>query len=128
MCFNQRSRRFVKVGLPTIGPHTIYSSWPPMHLTLSCPSILSNSCYMWPISCVIMVTPSNEWGERIAIYKWIGWVWGADHTNQFRHHPSAYLVVTMWKVVGQHLFLNIIPNNLMPWTGEKALCDRGMRL
>ena len=34
---------------------------------------------------------------------------GADHTGQFRHHPSTSPAVIVRKVVGDHLFLNIIP-------------------
>jgi hypothetical protein len=35
----------------------------------------------------------------------------------------------MWKVMGQHLFLNIIPNNfMMARTGWKVWCDRDMSL
>ena len=54
--------------------------------------------------------------------------WGVDHTGQFRHHPLlASPVVIMWKVEGQHLFLNIIPNNFTAGTGRKVWCDQGMR-
>ena len=54
--------------------------------------------------------------------------WGVDHTGQFRQHPSASLVVIVWKVVCQHLFLNMIPNNFMARTGWKVWCDWGMNL
>ena len=43
---------------------------------------------------------------------------------RFLHHPSASPAVTMWKVVGQHLFLNIIPNDFIARTGWKVCCDR----
>ena len=36
-------------------------------------------------------------------------VWWTDHTGRFRHHPSASPAIIVRKVVGQHLFLNIIP-------------------
>jgi hypothetical protein len=36
---------------------------------------------------------------------------GANHTNHIWHHPSTYLTVIVWKMMGQHLFLNIIPDN-----------------
>ena len=35
----------------------------------------------------------------------------ADHTNHFWHHPVASPTVIVWKLVGQHLFGNIIPGN-----------------
>ena len=54
--------------------------------------------------------------------------WGAYHTGQFEHHPSASSAVIVWKVVGQHLFLNIVPNNYTARTGRKVWCDRGMSL
>ena len=56
------------------------------------------------------------------------WVWGADHTRQYRHHPSASLAGVVRKVVGHHLFLNIIPNTFTARTERKVWCDRGMRL
>ena len=55
---------------------------------------------------------------------WEAWV--VDHTGRFRHHPSASPVVIVWKVVGQHLFLNIIPSNFTAETGRKVWCDQGM--
>ena len=48
--------------------------------------------------------------------------WWFDHTNQFKHHPSSSSAVV---VVGQHLFLNIIPNNFTARTGWKVWCGRG---
>ena len=48
----------------------------------------------------------------------------ADHTGQFRHHPSASPAVIVRKVVGHHLFLNIIPNNFTARTERKVWCDR----
>ena len=53
--------------------------------------------------------------------------WGADHTEQFRHHPSASPAVIVRKVAGHHLFLNIIPSNFTARTERKVWCDRGMR-
>ena len=52
---------------------------------------------------------------------------GVDRTGQFRHHPLASPAVIVWKVVGQHLFLNIIPSNFTAGTGRKVWCDWGMR-
>ena len=54
--------------------------------------------------------------------------WEADHTSHFWHHPPTSPAVIMWKVVGQHLFLNIIPNNFTAGAGRKSWCDWGMRL
>ena len=51
---------------------------------------------------------------------------GVDHTDHFWHHPSASPAVIVWKMVGQHLFLNIIPNNFTGGTGPKVWCDRDM--
>ena len=42
-------------------------------------------------------------------------------TGHFWQHPA----VSVWKVVGQHLSLNIIPIKFMAWTGWKVWCDRG---
>ena len=56
--------------------------------------------------------------------KWL--VSRANHTNHFWHHLSASLSVIVWKVAGQHLFLNIIPNNFTTRTEWKGWCDRGM--
>ena len=53
--------------------------------------------------------------------------WGANPTGQFRHHPSASMVVLVRKMVGHQLFLNIIPNNFMATTEWKVWCDRVMR-
>ena len=53
--------------------------------------------------------------------------WGADHTGQFRHHPSASPVVIVKKMVDHHLFLNIIPSNFTARTEWKVWCDRGMK-
>ena len=56
-------------------------------------------------------------------------VWRADHTGHIWHHPSASLAVIMWKVVDQHVFMNIIPNNftfgtrteIFVWSGHECL-------
>ena len=52
--------------------------------------------------------------------------WGVDHTNHFRYHPLASSAVIMWKVVDQHLILNIIPNNFTAGTKRKVWCDQNM--
>ena len=80
----------------------------------------------WGILCPIAVVDANE---RV-LYKpqwYLRRVWGADHTGQYWHHPSASPAVIMWKVVGQHLFLNIVPNNFTARTEREVWCDRGMR-
>jgi hypothetical protein len=41
-------------------------------------------------------------------------------------HPSASLVVIVWKAVGRHLVLNIIPNKFMVGTRQEVWCDQGM--
>ena len=48
---------------------------------------------------------------------------GTDHTGHFRHHPLASLVVIVWKLVGQRLFLNIIPNNFLARTRRIVWCE-----
>ena len=53
---------------------------------------------------------------------------GVDHTGQLRHHPSTSSAVIVWKVVGQHLILNIIPNNFTVGTKQRVWCDQGMCL
>ena len=42
-------------------------------------------------------------------------------------HPWASLVVTVWRVVGRHLSLNVIPNNFMARARWKVWCDRNLR-
>ena len=67
---------------------------------------------------------------------WICFVYGgqAMHkvlgpiTGQFRHHPSASPAVKVRKMVGYHLFLNIIPSNFMARTERKVWCDRGINM
>jgi hypothetical protein len=41
-------------------------------------------------------------------------------------HPSSSLVEIVWKVMGQHLFLNLIPNNFTTRTGRKVWSDPSM--
>ena len=38
-----------------------------------------------------------------------GRVWGAHCINHSWHHPSTSIAIIVWKVVGQHVFLNVIP-------------------
>ena len=57
-----------------------------------------------------------DWGMR-------GW----SHRPVW-HHPLTSPVVTMWKVMGQHPFLNTVPNNFTTTgTKQKVWCDPGMR-
>ena len=51
---------------------------------------------------------------------------GRSH-RAVRHHPLTSPAVIVKKVVGHHLFMNIIPNNFMARTEQKVWCDRGMR-
>jgi hypothetical protein len=58
-----------------------------------------------------------------------GWMycsWGVEHTGEFRHHMSASPIVIEWKVVAQHLFLNIFLSNFTTGTGHKFWYDRSM--
>ena len=68
----------------------------------------------------------NEWGELSTSYIWTGW--GVHHINHFWHHPLASRDVIVWKVMGQHLILNIIHNNFTAKIEWKVWCDRGMSL
>ena len=52
--------------------------------------------------------------------------WGVDHSDRFKHHPSASPAIIVWKLVDQHLFLNLIPINFMAGTWQKVWCDRPM--
>ena len=50
---------------------------------------------------------------------------GADHPNHSSHHPSASPVVIVWKVVTQHPFIYIVPNNSHNWNRTKRLVRSG---
>ena len=53
--------------------------------------------------------------------------WRVNHTSQFRHHSSESSATTVWKVMGQHLFLNIFFSNFTARTGQWWIwCDRGV--
>ena len=68
---------------------------------------------------------NNKWGKPTTSYNWGSW--GADRTSHFWHHMSPSPVVIMWKVVGQHLILNIIPNNFtVGIRREVCCCEWGM--
>lgn len=51
-----------------------------------------------------------------------------NHTIHLWHHVSTNLTVILWKMVGQYLILNIVPNNFMVGTGWKVWCDQPMSL
>jgi hypothetical protein len=59
---------------------------------------------------------------------WCYGTWGVDHTNHFSHRPSTSSTVIVWKVVGWHLFLDIILINFTAETRHKVWCDRGMSI
>ena len=67
-------------------------------------------------------------GSRPIMSKNIHRRWGVDHTGQFKYHPLASPALIVWKMMGQHLFLNIIPNNFKVGTGQKLWCDQGMSM
>ena len=76
-----------------------------------------------------------EWGTSLHPHLHVGWKnayayadagWEADESGQFRHHLSASPAVIVRKIVGHHLFLNIIPSNFTARTELKVWCDRGM--
>jgi hypothetical protein len=65
------------------------------------------------------------WITRHLSVVYIG-AWRADHTGQFWHPPLRSLAVIMWKLVGQHLFLNIFPNKqFLGWNQTQTLVWRG---
>ena len=72
----------------------------------------------------------SKWGSQYLTYAYDFHEpgWGTDRTNQPWHHPSASPVAIVWTMVGQHLFLNVIPNNFTVDTRRKYWCDHGMSL
>ena len=76
--------------------------------------MFKNRC--WPTTFCTKAGDVDGW-----CYKWPVWL-----TPQLWYHPLASPNVIEWKVVGQHLFLNIIPNNLMVETGQFFWYDQGM--
>jgi len=52
--------------------------------------------------------------------------WGVDHNGHLWHHLSTSLAAIVWKVVGQHLFLNIFPRNFTARTKQRVWCHWGM--
>ena len=60
---------------------------------------------------VYVLWSNPYWSRRVAL-------WGAHQTGHFWQYLLASPVVIMRKVVGQHLFLNIIPSNFTTrkWT------------
>ena len=67
----------------------------------------------------------NAWCQRVTLVH-LGW--GIDHTSHFWDHPLGSPVVIVWKVVDQHLFMNIITSNFTARTIRKFWCDRSMRV
>ena len=53
--------------------------------------------------------------------------WGANHAGLMWYHPLTSLVETMWKVVGQHLFVIMLFNSSRAGIIHKFWCDQGMR-
>ena len=81
--------------------------------------MLRNRC--WPATFhTITDRDADRWCQ-----KWL--VWLALDTSHFGHNSSASLAVIVWKMVDQHLVLNIIPSNFTTWTGHKVWCDWGLR-
>ena len=56
------------------------------------------------------VRPANQ--ATTTILNWSGWC---------DHHTSASPAVIVWKVVGLHLFLNILPSNFMAGNRSESL-------
>ena len=51
--------------------------------------------------------------------------WGVDHTGQFRHPPLASPVVTVWNVVGHHLFSQHNVQQFRCWKWSEMLVWSG---
>ena len=94
------------------------------HRPLLAPSISTSGCYSVKIGGPTSISQHNT--QQSHDWKVNGMIGArrAYHTGHLRHHPSAPPTVIMWKVVGQHLFLNIIPNN---FTAGSERCDQGMK-
>ena len=76
-------------------------------------------CPMWRSQPYVSPCVEHEWkGGYFQL-------WGIDHTRHFLYHPSLSPAAIVWKVVGQHLLLNIILTNFMAGTRWKDWCDRG---
>jgi hypothetical protein len=73
--------------------------------------------------------PTKVTSQSKAWFDLVRLAWGADHTGHLWHHIRQHLrpALAVWKVVGQHLYLNIILNNFTVVTRRKVWCDRGMR-
>ena len=63
--------------------------------------------------------------ERIVWCDWGMWDWSHQQVRTPSIGISGYVIV--WKVVGQHLFMNINPNNFTTGTRRGIWCDQGMR-
>ena len=68
---------------------------------------------------VIPISAHTDWDTIICQFT----CWGADHTKHFWYHLLASPALIVWKVVGQHLFLNIIPSEFTAGTRWKFWCD-----
>lgn len=44
---------------------------------------------------------------------WISFGWEAHYTNHFWHHTLTSPALIVWILMGQHIFLNIIPTHVM---------------
>jgi hypothetical protein len=53
--------------------------------------------------------------------------WGVDYTHHYWQCLLASPSVRVWKMMGEHLYINIPPNNVTAGTGRKRWCDQGMR-
>lgn len=80
----------------------------------------------WFKSFTLIATIIVEGEKRMWFGLGSSYVWWVDHTSQFRHHPSSYLTVIVWNMMGQHLCLKIAPSNFTTGTRRKVWCDRGM--
>ena len=110
--------------LPTFGPSWTSiesSSFKPPHYLPTCTGNLPNMKF-----CVCQTT--NSQSKILVELTDNSIAWRADHINHFWHHLLSSPVVIVWIVVGQHLFLTIIPIIFMVRTGRLVWCDRDTHL
>jgi hypothetical protein len=94
-----------------------WSHWPHM-----APSVGISSCHSVESGGLPSISRLKPDGKFCVIK-----AWGVDHTSHLRHRPLASPDVIVWKLVGQHLFLNIISFDFKVGTGGKFWCDHGTR-
>jgi hypothetical protein len=75
--------------------------------------------YLWNIEQILH--------EKVQEKTWSAW-WGVDPINHSWHHLLTSFTVTVWKMVDQNLYLNIVPSDFTTGTKWKVWCDRDLSL